>query len=211
VRLRAAAKLRRAARAPREAASPARRAAGWRAAAALSSRTALRRTRRLILCEASTPFLNARWLYKCARRGGAAPCSRASGADARRAPRRRARARRTAAKRDPAALSRAAVALGYRTPAGLKFGIDAVFGAAFLATRVLGFGAGLAQLVAAARGGYLGPLSHGARSTMLALLSAGFALNLLWTARLLPGLRKSHAAARAAEAAAGAAEAAAPR
>ena len=77
-----------------------------------------------------------------------------------------------------------------------------MFAATFLGTRVLGYGAGLAQLLHAARRGFFVPLDATARTVMLTLVSMGFALNLLWTKRLLLGLRRSalRAAAAAAEA-----------
>jgi hypothetical protein len=111
-------------------------------------------------------------------------------------------------KREPAALSRAAAALGYRTQAGLEFAIDGVFAATFLSTRVAGYGAGFAMLLRSAARGFLAPVAPVPRALMLSLVTAGFALNLVWSRRLVRALFRSAAKAREAEAAAADAEAA---
>jgi hypothetical protein len=186
------------------------------------------------LCEVSTPFLNLRWLFKCAP-----PPSRNDGARVRRArawaffcPRRmhalrsphaafarahfsRFRLRRAALprrralqKRSPRTLTRAAAALGCASHARLSYRLDLLFAATFLGARVAGYGAGLAHTLHAAARGYMAPVAPAARVCMLSLISAGFVLNLMWARRLMRGLRRSRARAEQEDAGAGAGAAA---
>lgn len=106
--------------------------------------------------------------------------------------------------RDPARLQRVAVAVGYRTLAGLGYAVDVAFAVTFVAARVLGYGAGLAHLLQGLQRGYFAPLAATPRGIMVTLVIAGFALNLNWTRRLLAGVRRSRANMIAEEAAAAA-------
>jgi len=90
--------------------------------------------------------------------------------------------------------------VGYRTLAGLEYAIDLVFAITFVAARVVGYGAGLTHLLLGLRHGYFAPIGATPRTIMLTLVSAGFALNLTWTQRLVAGLHRSAAKKQAAEA-----------
>ena len=95
--------------------------------------------------------------------------------------------------------------MGYRTLAGLEYAIDLVFAVTFVAARVVGYGAGLTHLLLGLQRGYYTPLAATPRAIMLTLVSAGFALNLTWTRRLVVGLLRSSAKVKAEESAAAAA------
>lgn len=147
------------------------------------------------MCELSTPFLNLRWLFKCVR-CYAASCFAARVVHAV-AYRHDGPPLRSLQKRSPAVVARAATALGLSSHARLIFIIDLLFAATFLGMRVVGYGAGLAHTLHAARRHFFSPLPHAAAGLMLLLICLGFALNLMWARLLLAGLARARARAAA--------------
>jgi len=141
---------------------------GWRAPESSHLLSSLTLPCRLILCEASTPLLNLRWLLKSLKREG---CDAQLTAFARR--------------------------LGFSRLAGLDFAVDMLFFAAFLAVRVVGYSAGLVHLLRARWLGYLDPLPRRASTLMLSLVCAGYGLNLVWLRYMVKLATRSAARAAA--------------
>ena len=123
----------------------------------------------LILCEASTPLLNLRWLVR-----SAGPLGGAS----------------------PQALQRAAAALGAASLAEVEARVGVAFFGVFVATRVVGYGVGVVHLGLALRAGRLSGLPRAPVAAMVACILAGWGLNLSWMGRLLShaGARRRKAA-----------------
>jgi len=119
----------------------------------------------LILGEASTPFLNGRWLL------------------------------RTLAAPHPGFAPAAAAVLGLSSPGALELLLDACFALTFLVMRAVVYAIGLAHLLGALWRGFGAPIPLMARCAMPALVAAGFCLNLVWSRKLLIKLRAALAPA----------------
>lgn len=119
----------------------------------------------LVLCEASTPFLNARWFYRTLKK--------------------RDSEKRESEKKT---MSVALATLGIRDPEKLAKVIDVGFAVTFILTRVVGYGLGFTHSLRGLWLGYYAPIQPWAWRTMFSLVGIGGALNLLWASRIVAAL-----------------------
>lgn len=136
----------------------------------------------LILCELSTPLLNARWFLKALQRRREKAGASGGGEDAQ--------------------LTSFARALGCASLPALEARLDRALVTTFTSTRVVGYFAGVVHAGFAASRGYLRPIPALHRLAFMGLTLMGFALNVLWLSKLLAVAGKSRDKARATAAAA---------